>query len=99
MILAYSRHNLATILAKGRDRNYLQTRHAFPNWYSRYNPTMNTAFLDRLASQLKIGKDPACRRAIVRILDSIKKGYENGQYQNPPEAERAFRQLVESEEN
>jgi hypothetical protein len=58
---------------------------------------MNTAFLDRLASQLKIGKDPACRRAIVRILDSIKKGYENGQYQNPPEAERAFRQLVESD--
>jgi hypothetical protein len=58
---------------------------------------VSTEFLDRLASQLKIGKDPATRRAIERILDSIKKGYENGQYQNPTEAERAFRQMVEDE--
>jgi hypothetical protein len=60
---------------------------------------LSTEFLDRLASQLKIGKDPASRRAIERILDVIKKGYENGQYQSPIEAERDFRQLVEREEN
>ena len=61
--------------------------------------SLSTEFLDRLASQLKVGKDPACRRAIERILDVIKKGYENGQYQSPIEAERDFRQLVEREEN
>lgn len=62
-----------------------------------YNPTMSTEFLDRLASQLKIGKDPASRRAIERILDVIKKTYENGKYQSPTEAERDFRKLVERE--
>ena len=60
---------------------------------------MSTEFLDRLASQLKIGRDPASRRAIVRILDVIKKSYENGQYQSSTEAEREFRQLVERDEN
>lgn len=64
-----------------------------------YNPAMSTEFLDRLASQLKIGKDPSCRRAIERILDDIKKSYEKGEYQSPTEAEREFRQLVEREEN
>jgi hypothetical protein len=61
--------------------------------------SLSTEFLDRLASQLKIGKDPASRRAIERILDVIKKSYENGQYQSPTEAERDFRQLVERKEN
>lgn len=60
---------------------------------------MSTEFLDRLASQLKIGKDPASRRAIERILDIIKKGYENGQYQSSVEAERDFRQLVVRDED
>jgi hypothetical protein len=60
---------------------------------------VSTEFLDRLASQLKAGKDPASRRAIERILDVIKKSYENGQYQSPTEAERDFRQLVEPKEN
>jgi hypothetical protein len=58
---------------------------------------MNTEFLDRLASQLKIGKDAVIRRAIERILDVIKKSYEDGKYQSPVEAERNFRQLVERE--
>jgi hypothetical protein len=58
---------------------------------------MSTEFLDRLASQLKIGKSAVSRRAIERILDDIKKGYENSQYQSPVEAERDFRQLVERE--
>lgn len=60
---------------------------------------MSTEFLDRLASQLKIGKDPAYRRAVERILDAIKKSYESGQYENPVEAERDFRRCVERGEN
>lgn len=61
--------------------------------------SLSTEFLDRLASQLKIGKDPVSRRAIERILDVIKQNYENGQYENPVEAERDFRRSVEREEN
>ena len=60
---------------------------------------MSTEFLGRLASQLKVGKDPASRRAIERILDIIKKSYEDGKYQSPVEAERDFRQLVGLEED
>jgi hypothetical protein len=60
---------------------------------------VSTEFLDRLASQLKIGKDPASRRAIERILDVIKKSYDNGQYQSSTEAERDFRRLVEGEKS
>jgi hypothetical protein len=55
---------------------------------------MSTEFLDRLASQLKIGKDPVSRRAVERILDVIKKNYEEGKCDSPVEAERDFRQLV-----
>jgi hypothetical protein len=60
---------------------------------------VSTEFLDRLASQLKIGKDPARRRTIERILDLVKKGYESGLYQDSTAAERALRQMAESEEN
>jgi hypothetical protein len=59
---------------------------------------VSTEFLDRLASQLKIGKGPASRRAIERILDITKTGYENGEYENPVEAERDFRRLVSLQE-
>jgi hypothetical protein len=59
--------------------------------------TTDTSFLDRLASQLKIGKEPATRRAIERVLDLIKNGYKSGHYQNSTAAERAFRQIVEGE--
>ena len=55
---------------------------------------MTTEFLDRLASQLKVGRDPVSRRAIERILDVLKKSFEDGKYQSPAEAERDFRQLV-----
>jgi hypothetical protein len=55
---------------------------------------VSTEFLDRLASQLKVGRDPVSRRAIERILDVVKRGYEDGKYENPVEAERDFRQLV-----
>ena len=60
---------------------------------------MSTEFLNRIASQLKIGKDAVSRRAIERILDVIKSSYESGKYQNSTEAERDFRHLVEGEEN
>jgi len=60
---------------------------------------VSTEFLDRLASQLKIGKDAAFRRAIERILDVVKKNYESSQYPGVTEAERDFRQRVEREEN
>jgi hypothetical protein len=59
-----------------------------------YDCPVSTEFLDRLASQLKIGKGPASRRSIERILDITKKGYQNGQYENPVEAERDLRRLV-----
>jgi hypothetical protein len=59
---------------------------------------MSTEFLDRLASQLKLGKDAVSRRAIERILDVIKNSYKQGKYQSPTEAERDFRRLVEGEE-
>ena len=55
---------------------------------------MSTEFLDRLASQLKVGKDPVSRRAIERILDVVKNSYEQGKYQSPVEAERDFRKLA-----
>jgi hypothetical protein len=56
--------------------------------------SVSTEFLERLASQLKVGKDPASRRAIERILDVIKNSYEQGKYESPVEAERDFRELV-----
>jgi hypothetical protein len=55
-------------------------------------------FLNHLASQLKIGKDPASRRAIERILDTVRQDYESGKYQNPTDAERAFRRTVGEQE-
>jgi hypothetical protein len=60
---------------------------------------VSTEFLDRLASQLKIGKSAAGRRAVERSLDTIKKDYESGKYQSPADAEREFRLVVEREEN
>jgi hypothetical protein len=65
---------------------------AFRNFV--YDCPVSTEFLDRLASQFKVGKDPVSRRAIERILDVVKRGYEEGKYENPVEAERDFRQLV-----
>jgi hypothetical protein len=58
---------------------------------------MDTAFLDRLAQQLRIDKTPSCRRAINRILEEMKKRYEDGRYSTPIAAESDFRELVEQE--
>jgi hypothetical protein len=60
--------------------------------------TVPTDFLDHLASQLKIGRHAAYRRAVQRILGTIKKNYESGEYGSTTEAEHAFRKLVEQEE-
>jgi hypothetical protein len=55
---------------------------------------MSTEFLDRLATELKIGKSAACRRAIQRILVRMKEHCESGQYQSTTEAENEFRRLA-----
>jgi len=54
-------------------------------------------FLTQLAHQLRIGKTPACRRAINRILEEMKKCCENGEYDTPVAAESALRKFVEDE--
>jgi hypothetical protein len=56
---------------------------------------MDTEYLNQLAEQLKADKNPACRRAINRILADTKKRCEEGKYETPMEAEAALRRLVE----
>jgi hypothetical protein len=56
---------------------------------------MDTEYLDQLAHQWKIDKTPACRRAINRILEEIRKRCENGEYSDPTEAESGFRKFVD----
>jgi hypothetical protein len=58
---------------------------------------MGTEFLDQLATQLKADKTPACRRAINRILDGMKKRVEGGEFPTPMDAEAMLRKLVEDE--
>ena len=59
---------------------------------------MNTDFLDRLASQLKHDKNPACRRAIERLLAFMKERFELGEFESHTEAETEFRRLIGAEE-
>jgi hypothetical protein len=58
---------------------------------------MDTGQLEQLAEQLKMDKNPACRRAINRILAEFKKRCEKGEYDNPLAAESAFRKSVEEQ--
>jgi len=58
---------------------------------------MNTQFLDHLAKQLGMRRSAACRRAIGRILTTVKERFAAGQYQSQPAAERDFRKRVEAE--
>lgn len=56
-----------------------------------------TAFLDQLASELKIGRDSAYRRAVQRTLVTVKKNYESGLYQSTTEAQLMLRKLADKE--
>jgi hypothetical protein len=58
---------------------------------------MDSEFLTRLAHQLRAGKTPVCRRAINRILEEMKKRWDNEEYDSPMAAESAFRRFAENE--
>jgi hypothetical protein len=47
-----------------------------------------TEHLDRLARQLKVSKNPACCRAINRILAEMKKRCKDGEYSSHADADR-----------
>ena len=57
-----------------------------------------TGFLERLASELKIGRHAAYRHAVQRALETVKKNYEAGQYHSTTEAEHMLRKLVAQEQ-
>jgi hypothetical protein len=57
-----------------------------------------TGFLDRFASELKIGRHAAYRHAVQRVLETVRKNYESGQYRSTTEAEYMLRKLVEQEQ-
>jgi hypothetical protein len=59
---------------------------------------MSAGFLDRLATQLRVNKSSACRRAIQRILAVVKENFEADKYKSPVEAESDFRELVDRED-
>jgi hypothetical protein len=54
-----------------------------------------TDFLGRLASQLKLNKPPAERRAVEKFLRLVEEKYEVGQYASRSDAERDLRSLVD----
>jgi hypothetical protein len=58
---------------------------------------MDLGPLEQLAEQLKQDKNPACRRAINRILAEYIGRCENGEYDNVMSAEAAFRKSVEEQ--
>jgi hypothetical protein len=58
---------------------------------------MNSAFLTQLADQLKLGRNPAQRRAIQRILPLVTAKFEAGAYAGQREAESELRILIERE--
>lgn len=58
---------------------------------------MSAKFLDQLAEQLRVGKSPACRRAIARILTSVQERWERREFESQSAAEVAFRKLVDDE--
>ena len=58
----------------------------------------STGFLDRLASELKIGRPAAYRHAVQHALEIVKKNYESGQYRSTTEAEYMLRKLADREQ-
>ncbi len=72
--------------------------HEIPITNSRLPVIAPTGFLDKLASELKIGRHAAYRHAVQRVLATVKKNYESGQYRSTTEAEYMLRKLVEQEQ-
>jgi len=64
---------------------------------SRLSNHSSTAFLDQLATELKIGRDSAYRHAVQRTLVTVKKNYESGLYQSTTEAQLMLRKLADKE--
>jgi hypothetical protein len=56
-----------------------------------------TGFLDRLASELKIGRNAAYRHAVQRALEIVKKNYVSGEYRSTTEAELMLRKLADQD--
>jgi hypothetical protein len=54
-----------------------------------------TDFLSHLASQLKIDKQPAERRAVEKLLHLVAEKYDVGLYASRCDAERDLRALVD----
>jgi hypothetical protein len=52
-------------------------------------------FISRIATQLKIGKSPASRRSIDRIMGMVRVKYECGLYGSQSEAETDLRKQIE----
>jgi hypothetical protein len=57
-----------------------------------------TGFLDKLASELKIGRHAAYRHAVQHALEMVKKNFESGLYKSTTEAEYMLRKLVEQDQ-
>ena len=72
--------------------------HEIPITHNRLLVIPPTGFLDRLASELKIGRHAAYRHAVQRVLETVRKSYESGQYRSTTEAEYMLRKLVEQEQ-
>ena len=72
--------------------------HEIPITNNRLPVIPPTGFLDKLASELKIGRHAAYRHTVQRVLETVKKNYEAGQYRSTTEAELMFRRLVEQEQ-
>jgi hypothetical protein len=58
----------------------------------------STGFLDKLASELKIGRHAEYRHAVQRALEVVKKNHQAGLYRSTTEAEHMLRKLVEEEQ-
>ena len=56
---------------------------------------MPSEFLSRLASQLKLNKRPAQRRAVDKLLRMVEEKFDLGTYASPCDAERELRTLVD----
>lgn len=73
-------------------------------WGQKIRPTSPpglpaTGFLERLASELKIGRNAEYRHAVQRTLETVREKYESGEYRSTTEAELTLRKLVEREAN